>query len=191
MFSLCLASSRTSCLVRCSGTFDLGLSERYNVVPRAICIPAPLCPQLSPTYPSTNTHRPPPTPAHARSSNDLRPSASGVGGGGARGGGGAETPDDGCPTKVSTPGQPLLLNGKLLVYPSAYECHRCAFTSLSSFFFFLCHSPPPKTPILNPLPSPSPGLNTGFKNFDTSHSYKKCWDCYARPYARSLHPLRS
>ena len=35
-------------------------------------------------------------------------------------------PDNGSPTKIPTPGHPLLLNNKLLVYPGGHECHKCA-----------------------------------------------------------------
>ncbi|KAF8888053.1 hypothetical protein BD779DRAFT_1672463 [Infundibulicybe gibba] len=39
-----------------------------------------------------------------------------------------QIPDDGRPTEVPTPGHPLLHEGKLLVYPSSYECEKCANT---------------------------------------------------------------
>ena len=108
-FLLCLVSSRTSG----SKFWDVRPRPLRTLhVPRAIRIPAPHLVR----NPLQHIHPPiRPTPAHARSSNDLRPSASGIGGGGARGGGGAETPADDFPIKGSTPGQPLLLDGKLLV----------------------------------------------------------------------------
>lgn len=34
-------------------------------------------------------------------------------------------PDDGRPTRTPVPGRPLLNNGKTLVYPAGYECHKC------------------------------------------------------------------
>lgn len=34
-------------------------------------------------------------------------------------------PDDGRPTERPTPGHPLLRNGKVLVYPTGYECRKC------------------------------------------------------------------
>ena len=34
-------------------------------------------------------------------------------------------PDNGRPTSVPTSGHPLLLNNKMLVYPSGYECNKC------------------------------------------------------------------
>lgn len=42
-------------------------------------------------------------------------------------------PDDGSPTKYPKPGHPLLLNGKLLVYPNGYECHKCNNTGFKNF----------------------------------------------------------
>ena len=39
--------------------------------------------------------------------------------------------DDGRPTASPKPGHPLMRNGRVLVYPTSYECHRC--TSLPSF----------------------------------------------------------
>ncbi|KAF7966127.1 hypothetical protein HWV62_39962, partial [Athelia sp. TMB] len=41
--------------------------------------------------------------------------------------------DDGKPTKVPTPGHPLLLNGKMLVYPSNHECTKCNNTGFKNF----------------------------------------------------------
>jgi hypothetical protein len=41
--------------------------------------------------------------------------------------------DDGRPTTSPTPGHPLLLNGKLLVYPNGHECHKCNNTGFKSF----------------------------------------------------------
>ncbi|KAJ7050706.1 hypothetical protein C8F01DRAFT_677169 [Mycena amicta] len=34
-------------------------------------------------------------------------------------------PDDGRPTTTPVAGHPLLLNGKMLVYPAGHECHKC------------------------------------------------------------------
>ncbi|KZT64406.1 hypothetical protein DAEQUDRAFT_718095 [Daedalea quercina L-15889] len=33
--------------------------------------------------------------------------------------------DDGRPTATPKPGHPLMRNGRVLVYPTSYECHRC------------------------------------------------------------------
>jgi len=44
-----------------------------------------------------------------------------------------QIPDDGAPTKVPTPGHPLLRDGKLLVYPAGFECPKCRNTGYKSF----------------------------------------------------------
>lgn len=62
--------------------------------------------------PGGNQYAPPP---------GAPPSSSGASGSGNANG----VPDDGSPTKSPIPGHPLLLNGKLLVYPGSYECHKC------------------------------------------------------------------
>lgn len=40
-------------------------------------------------------------------------------------------------THVSTPGYPLLSNLRFLVYPAAFECHKCA-SACTVFFFKIC-----------------------------------------------------
>ncbi|TFK48378.1 hypothetical protein OE88DRAFT_1720161 [Heliocybe sulcata] len=42
-------------------------------------------------------------------------------------------PDDGRPTRTPVPGHPLLRDGKLLVYPAGYECHKCRNTGYKNF----------------------------------------------------------
>lgn len=42
--------------------------------------------------------------------------------------------NDGKPTTTPTPGHPLLRDGKLLVYPSGWECHKCTFSSFLCFY---------------------------------------------------------
>jgi hypothetical protein len=49
-----------------------------------------------------------------------------------------DIPDDGRPTQVPTPGHPLLLNSKLLVYPVGFECHKCASCSCWSWIEWYC-----------------------------------------------------
>lgn len=68
-------------------------------------------PPGAPPVPSKGYAPPPGSPPVAR----PRSSAEGAG-----------VADDGRPTKTPTPGHPLLLNGKMLVYPAGYECHKCA-----------------------------------------------------------------
>ncbi|KAJ7050714.1 hypothetical protein C8F01DRAFT_1067523 [Mycena amicta] len=65
-------------------------------------------------------------------------------------------PDDGRPTTTPVAGHPLLLNGKMLVYPAGHECHKC-----------VCK-------------------NTGYRHSDPSHPCRRCWDKYAKPYAGAL-----
>jgi hypothetical protein len=59
-------------------------------------------------------------------------SSSSVGGGTA-----GQVPGDGRPTEVPTPGHPLLLNGRLLVYPVGFECHKCEYCFFVTGCFFL------------------------------------------------------
>lgn len=40
------------------------------------------------------------------------------------------TADDGKPTETPTPGHPLLRHGRVLVYPSGYECSKCKLHNL-------------------------------------------------------------
>jgi hypothetical protein len=51
---------------------------------------------------------------------------------------GEEISDDGRPTHVPTPGHPLLLNSKLLVYPVGFECHKCACSVFFPLSFEIC-----------------------------------------------------
>ncbi|THH18922.1 hypothetical protein EW146_g2155 [Bondarzewia mesenterica] len=41
--------------------------------------------------------------------------------------------NDGRPTRTPVPGHPLLNNGRLLVYPAGFECHKCERTVSDSF----------------------------------------------------------
>ena len=47
---------------------------------------------------------------------------------------GEEIADDGRLTHIPTPGHPLLLISKLLVYPVGFECHKCASCVFHSLF---------------------------------------------------------
>ncbi|CAK5284075.1 unnamed protein product [Mycena citricolor] len=42
-------------------------------------------------------------------------------------------PDDQRPTTMPTPGHPLLRNGKTLVYPRGYQCHKCSNSGYKNF----------------------------------------------------------
>ncbi|KZT25296.1 hypothetical protein NEOLEDRAFT_1169488 [Neolentinus lepideus HHB14362 ss-1] len=42
-------------------------------------------------------------------------------------------PDDGRPTRTPVPGHPLLRDGKFLVYPAGYDCHKCHNTGYKNF----------------------------------------------------------
>ncbi|KAJ7050697.1 hypothetical protein C8F01DRAFT_677033 [Mycena amicta] len=56
-----------------------------------------------PRHPSSETYQPP---------SSRPPNANAI-------------PDDGRPTTTPVAGHPLLLNGKMLVYPAGHECHKC------------------------------------------------------------------
>ncbi|EPQ56084.1 hypothetical protein GLOTRDRAFT_128042 [Gloeophyllum trabeum ATCC 11539] len=86
---------------------------------------------------------------------------------------GGGVPDDGRPTRTPVPGHPLLRDGRLLVYPGGYECHKCA-------------SRPRSTYAMVPSISTPAGRNTGYRNFDPSHPCGKCWDRYAKPFAGAV-----
>lgn len=78
-----------------------------------------ITPTVSPENTSRNQYAPPLGPPPGPSGNastSAREARKDIGG----------IPDDGSPTKIPTPGHPLLLNNKLLVYPGGYECHKCA-----------------------------------------------------------------
>ncbi|KAG9018111.1 hypothetical protein FRB90_012262 [Tulasnella sp. 427] len=77
--------------------------------------------------------------------------------------------DDGKPTVQPTPGRPLLNNGKTLVYPPGYFCHKC--WNLTPAVF---------------LTGVIAGNNTGYKSFDPTHPCSKCWQKYSRPYSGPL-----
>lgn len=38
-------------------------------------------------------------------------------------------PDDGKPTRTPVPGHPLIRDGKVLVYPTEFECPKCAYSN--------------------------------------------------------------
>ena len=67
-----------------------------------------------------------------RSSGSVGRSASGRSASGQGSAGGADVPDDGRPMQVPTPD---LLNGRMLVYPSGFECQKC--TSIFSISFII------------------------------------------------------
>ncbi|KIM75626.1 hypothetical protein PILCRDRAFT_668574 [Piloderma croceum F 1598] len=76
---------------------------------------------------NTNRYAPPPGPppqSSTRTSNTKKNKNKAAG---------EEIPDDGRPTQVPTPGHPLLLNSKLLVYPVGFECHKCNNTGFKNF----------------------------------------------------------
>jgi hypothetical protein len=58
----------------------------------------------------------------------------------ARSGGGTDVPDDGRLTQVPTPSHPLLLNERLLVYPSGFECQKCTSIFLRFFLYYFLHT---------------------------------------------------
>ncbi|KAI0792208.1 hypothetical protein C8Q75DRAFT_792307 [Abortiporus biennis] len=64
-----------------------------------------------------------PPPGQPPSTSSSRSTASSNGG----------VPNDGKPTKSPVPGHPLLLNGKVLVYPAHYECPKCRNTGYKNF----------------------------------------------------------
>lgn len=77
-----------------------------------------------------------------------------------------------APTTTATPGQPLLLGGKMLVYPSNWQgCPKCE-----------C------VPLLCPGnadwggSSCMAGQDTGYKYGDPSHPCRKCWQSYGQRY---------
>lgn len=80
------------------------------------------------------------------------------------------TPDDGRPTTYPAIGHPLLNDGKVLVYPHGYECHKCTFASLSN------------RSSIDQLP----GVNIGYKEADPSRPCNRCWNKYARPFSGPL-----
>jgi hypothetical protein len=81
---------------------------------------------------------------------------------------------DGYPTSTPTPGHPLLRNGRTLVYPESYMCHKCKpRRSLSP------------SPANNSLLFTA-GKNTGYKNFDPSHPCRKCWDRFGKLFSSIL-----
>ncbi|KDQ54224.1 hypothetical protein JAAARDRAFT_209380 [Jaapia argillacea MUCL 33604] len=69
----------------------------------------------SPTRPSASRYAPPTGAPPPRSS----PSTT------SRAGGASRVEDDGKPTEVPVSGHPLLRDGKVLVYPTGYECWKC------------------------------------------------------------------
>ncbi|KAH9851972.1 hypothetical protein C2E23DRAFT_828442 [Lenzites betulinus] len=44
-----------------------------------------------------------------------------------------QVPDDGRPTERPVPGHPLLRNGRILIYPNDYECHKCHNTGYKNY----------------------------------------------------------
>ncbi|KAJ7050724.1 hypothetical protein C8F01DRAFT_1263823 [Mycena amicta] len=107
--------------------------------------PATYPPPLLPRRPSSETYQPP---------SSRPPQANTI-------------PDDGRPTTTPVAGHPLLLNGKMLVYPAGHECHKCNNTGYR-------HSDPshpcrrcwdkyakPYAGALLVAPAPSPGGSSG------------------------------
>jgi len=76
---------------------------------------------------SSSQYAPPPNPPPSSSISPRRNAQ--TSGANAQG----QIPDDGSPTKTPAPGHPLLRDGKLLVYPSGYECSKCRNTGYKSF----------------------------------------------------------
>jgi hypothetical protein len=82
-------------------------------------------------------YAPPPGPP-PRSSGDARSSVpSGLSNSSDTGSG---TSDDGRPTSKPVPGHPLMNSGKVLVYPSGYECPKCEYTNVDSEVLYLIRS---------------------------------------------------
>ena len=79
---------------------------------------------------------------------------------------------DGHPTNTPTPGHPLLRNGRTLVYPESYLCHKCKLLCPHSLSFSLSHG-------AFSLALSRLGRNTGYKNYDPSHPCRKCWDRFS------------
>ncbi|GAA5907818.1 Hua1p [Sporobolomyces salmoneus] len=67
------------------------------------------------------------------------------------------------PTTTPTPGQPLLNDGRLLVFPVGEQCHKCGNTGYKPF-----------------------GATTGYQGDDPSHPCRKCWQKYGKPYTSIL-----
>ena len=82
------------------------------------CAPPPGPPPTTSVFSSLNSNRYPPSPRPLRAelSNSL-----------SSGSGRSMVQDDGRPTRVPKPGHPLLWNGKVLVYPSGFKCHKCKY----------------------------------------------------------------
>ncbi|GAA5960731.1 hypothetical protein JCM3765_007308 [Sporobolomyces pararoseus] len=72
------------------------------------------------------------------------------------------------PTTTPTPGQPLLYNSQLLVYPNSKLpnlCQKCSGTGYKPFDQFLAG---------------------GYKGDDPSHPCKKCWSKFGKPFNSAL-----
>jgi hypothetical protein len=85
-----------------------------------------------------------------RSSGSVGRSASERSASGQGSAGEADVPDDGRPTQVPTPGHLLLLNGRLLVYPSRFECQKCTSIFLHFFLYYFLHTVLLITPLCHP-----------------------------------------
>ncbi|TNY22674.1 hypothetical protein DMC30DRAFT_445004 [Rhodotorula diobovata] len=125
-------------------------SQPFTSGPPQLPVPgAPVSPQHTSAY-SPPPHAPP------FPSTSPRPSEGPPGGGGG--------PRGYEPTETPTPGQPLLNQGRLLVYPSGKEpCWKCQGSGYKPFDPF-----------------------TGYVGDDPSHPCRKCWQKYGRPYTSAL-----
>ncbi|KAG6852585.1 hypothetical protein H0H87_009691 [Tephrocybe sp. NHM501043] len=97
--------------------------------------------------PSFRRTPPPPLPARPASTStsptsefarDFYAAGTGEGQGGEASAGsassaGTQASTSNAPTASPTPGRPLLRDGKLLVYPKGFMCHKCPFSSYSSY----------------------------------------------------------
>ncbi|KAJ7050710.1 hypothetical protein C8F01DRAFT_677278 [Mycena amicta] len=110
-------------------------------------------------------------------------------------------PDDGRPTTTPVAGHPLLLNGKMLVYPAGHECHKCNNTGYR-------HSDPshpcrrcwdkyakPYAGALLVAPAPSPGGSSGNTHGATLYrvytlpAHGLSAPTFTRHHHRRRHPL--
>ncbi|GAA5845978.1 hypothetical protein JCM9279_004744 [Rhodotorula babjevae] len=131
-----------------------GFSEGnlYNQAPPSQPLPSPFGFPPSPQPPATFS---PPPHAPPQQHSPFPPTSPRHGGRG---------PQRYEPTETPTPGQPLLNQGRLLVYQPGKElCWKCGNTGYKPFDPF-----------------------TGYRGDDPSHPCRKCWQKHGRPYTSAL-----